>query len=638
VAAAEESKNESSINLRAGYHSYFLRIVFEGPGTIVSKGTVSRKDRDIIISFSDPAFKIEKNKLPLAYKRVKNEVILTPKERGRIKTFSLVNPSRLVIDVYKKTGDEKKQAASINKGIKESGKTKKVSSETKKQVQTAEINKDRIDAKDIKKKKTAKKIEKEKKTVTKEVSAKKDKKAVPPLKKEETKPEHKIEKAELASGRHRKYDFDDSFITAEYKEIWEVLKAGKSFGAIKMLSEHKPDNTESISIYHFLYGMAYSNLGKKLIAIDEFRLAYIYALDQNLKELSLYKRADLYRKAGLLYEARADYFVFIRDYEDSQYIRSAHLNLGKIFTELGNYDEAVDQYEKAGEMTEALFSRANALQRLGKVSEAREIYGKAMEADRKYIRNSPETYFLVGENMRMAGELEDAKDHLSEITDEPYKDRAVMSLGLIAMEESDAFNAIKRFKSLNDSKDRKIRVKALFNLHEAYIKAGRSGDAISALKKIRTGYPDSSLYKTTLMKLSGLYRKEGRLKDSVHLLKELVYGKEPPLEVFNELETLLLEASTKSRKSADEYELVELWKEVGQWMLDESREDFLLKITESLKHKGKPFLDLAIWLMENASGKARTRTAIYLADFFAGMGNPYVAAQYLGVSGSKRMI
>ncbi len=126
-------------------------------------------------------------------------------------------------------------------------------------------------------------------------------------------PKSEVKRERITSNVHRKYNFDDSFITGEYEDIWEVLKSGKSFGAIKMLSVHKPDSSGSIAIYHFLYGMAYSNLGKKLIAIDEFRLAYIYAADKNLKELSLFKRAGLHQKSGLHYEARADYSIFIRE-------------------------------------------------------------------------------------------------------------------------------------------------------------------------------------------------------------------------------------------------------------------------------------------------------------------------------------
>lgn len=692
VDAFAEDDNTTSIKLRAGYHKDYLRIVFEGPETAISEGTVSWREGDIVIDFGDAEFEIKKRRLPIEYERSENSVILTPSKRGRLRIFSMRNPSRLVIDVrhgvpVKEATEETEEVTkaeidvesdTYSYGDDEDTETDmKAESyaklELKKRLERKREATERVRAKrrmramehirvegdgavelsneeiEIQENISSETDSEERdaeveKTVKSEVSAGTEQTASEGKTGEEKKGEEKKELLKLTIPKSKdkkdrvtanirgKYNFDDSFITGEYEEIWEVLKSGKSFGAIKMLSLHKPDSSDSIAIYHFLYGMAYSNLGEKLIAIDEFRLAYIYAADKNLKEISLFKRAGLYKKSGLLYEARGDYSIFIRDYESSQFIKKAHLNLGKVLTELGSYNEAVEHYEMAGEVAEALFSRANALQRLGKVAEAREVYAKAIEADKRYIKNSPETYFLVGENMRMAGELEEAKEHLIEITDGPYKDRAAMSLGLIAMEQSDAFNAIKKFESLNESKDRKIRVKALFNLHEAYMKAGRSDDAISTLKKIRTVYPDSSLYKTTLLKLSGLYRKEGKLRDSVPLLKELVYGKEPPLEVFNELESLLLEASKKSKKSADEYELVELWKEVGQWMLDESREDFLLEMTENLKHEGKPFLDLAIWLMENASGNTRTRTAIYLADFFAGMGNPYVAGQYLGVA------
>ena len=67
-------------------------------------------------------------------------------------------------------------------------------------------------------------------------------------------------------------------------------------------------------------------------------------------------------------------------------------------------------------------------------------------------------------------------------------------------------------------------------------------------------------------------------------------------------------------------------------MLDGSREEFLLKITKSMKHEGKAFLDLCTWLMENASGNTRTIAALNLADYFAGINELNVSAKYLEVA------
>jgi hypothetical protein len=94
-----EDDNTTSIKLRAGYHRDYLRIVFEGPETAISEGTVSWREGDIVIDFDDAEFEIKKRRLPIEYERSENSVILTPSKRGRLRIFSMRNPSRLVIDV-----------------------------------------------------------------------------------------------------------------------------------------------------------------------------------------------------------------------------------------------------------------------------------------------------------------------------------------------------------------------------------------------------------------------------------------------------------------------------------------------------------------------------------------------------------
>ncbi len=99
MGAVAEDDNTTSIKLRAGYHKNYLRIVFEGPETIISEGEVSWRKGDIVIDFGDTEFEVKKRRLPIEYDRSENSVILTPSKRGRLRIFSMNNPSRLVIDV-----------------------------------------------------------------------------------------------------------------------------------------------------------------------------------------------------------------------------------------------------------------------------------------------------------------------------------------------------------------------------------------------------------------------------------------------------------------------------------------------------------------------------------------------------------
>jgi tetratricopeptide (TPR) repeat protein len=138
------------------------------------------------------------------------------------------------------------------------------------------------------------------------------------------------------------------------------------------------------------------------------------------------------------------------------------------------------------------------------------------------------------------------------------------------------------------------------------------------------------MYKDTLLVLSKLYKKQGKVKASVSLLKELVYGKHPPREAFGELEDIVLETQEKSSK--EDITLVPLWNEVGQWLIDETREDFLFKVAKRLRFEGKPFIDLCSWLVSNASQQGRGKAAIYLADYYSGIGNMKVSLHYISIA------
>ncbi len=102
-----------TLKLRTSRHPEFLRIVMEGPGTIISKGVVNQKNKDILLSFRDSRFVILGENASIQYKINKDSVLFSPGTFYGFKTFPLKNPDRIVIDVFlteKKPGDEKKSA------------------------------------------------------------------------------------------------------------------------------------------------------------------------------------------------------------------------------------------------------------------------------------------------------------------------------------------------------------------------------------------------------------------------------------------------------------------------------------------------------------------------------------------------
>jgi len=589
--AVPMNKDAASLEIRSSAHPKFTRIVFEGAKGIINKGRVSQEGKDISVKFSDADFSL-KHKAAHVHYRINNDTItVSLNHTGDMKVFTLKGPDRLVIDVFRKP-------AAVENAVKKNKVRKS------KNIRPVSIFSSEAEASVIRE------MEDNGKPLPKQ-----------PHRKDKTKT--------TAINKDDEY----GFIPEEYKEVWSTYREDNNpYKAISELSESKPSEVESLAVYHFINGEALSSIKRYFDAIEQLRLSYIYASDERLKEISLLKRADVYAKLGFVYEAKNNYAVFIKDYPSSKYLPKAHLGMANCLSEIGYFTESVKHYEKAGNTAEVMFNMANALQKLDKVDEARKAYANAMLVDKTYPDRSPETYYLMAENYRMSGKLSEARKILTTITTGPFRDSASLSLGLICMEEKNNEDAIKHFQTIAFTRNIKVKVKALFNLSLAYLKMGKLKESIATLEDVRKNYPDSSMYNEALLILSRLYRHEGRLKESMSLLKELVYGNKPPKEAFSELETILLQASKKAEPVAEgELRFTDLWREVGQWMLDESRGEFLLKMAKSLKPEGKPFVQLCAWLAENASGKVKVAAALDLADYYAGVEDLQLAEKYFTV-------
>ncbi len=81
----------------------------------------------------------------------------------------------------------------------------------------------------------------------------------------------------------------------------------------------------------------------------------------------------------------------------------------------------------------------------------------------------------------------------------------------------------------------------------------------------------------------------------------------------------------------------DIWKEVGQWLIDEKRETFLVEVSDKLRNNGMPFIELSSWLVRNASQEARAKAALNLADYYAGIGDLGLAKIYIAMAANKKI-
>lgn len=424
----------------------------------------------------------------------------------------------------------------------------------------------------------------------------------------------------------RAESFEEMIEVDSLKKAWGSLKTKRPLEALTLLSEYHHDtaDTESRAQYHFIYAKAMEATKKPFDAVEHLRLAYLYSEKSGMKELSLFERAETYLRMNCFHEAKSNYYIFIKNFPDSHYLEKVHLGLAKSLMGIGLFKDAAGQYEKAHNVPEALFGKANALHRLGNIKEANDVYTAAISQDSSYLKKSDETLCYLGENLRLMGRLTDARRYLTAVKDTSFKGKAEISLGLIAAEESKKVEAVNHFRSALLSRDRQVKSQALLNLAEAEIKAGRVNEARGHLEEIRYRYPYGREYERSLVTLSRLYRNEGKLSEALSLLKELVFKQSPPKEALDELEVILLEVKEK-----DTVQFMEHWKYVGQRLLDRSRMQFLLKIAEALENTGQPFLEITTWLSKHGSDSVKTKSLSVLAEFYADMGDISTAQKYL---------
>ncbi len=105
--ASIQNNEVNTIKIRAWNHVNYLRIVLEGADEVISTGKVSQNQGEIEVVFERSGINVEKRELPFSFTSEENLLKIALEKPGEIKTFSLKNPSRIVIDVY----DQKQKSA-----------------------------------------------------------------------------------------------------------------------------------------------------------------------------------------------------------------------------------------------------------------------------------------------------------------------------------------------------------------------------------------------------------------------------------------------------------------------------------------------------------------------------------------------
>jgi len=442
-------------------------------------------------------------------------------------------------------------------------------------------------------------------------------------------------------------EFDDQLKQPLLKQAWEELKIQKPDAAIRLLTAHTSD-LQSAAQYHFIFGKAFSALEKPLEALQHYRLAYLYFPKGELKEISLINKGESYLKLRNYYEASNDFAMFISLFPQSKHLVRAQAGFAAGLIGSGRLKEALQLLNKLDDNADVLYTRAGVMQRLGQVREAHDAYAAAVAKDPSYVSKqdrqthfvaaesaspytslSPvfdETLYYIGENYRLMSKPDEAEKYFAQISEAGFREKAAVSQGLMALADSKTDKAMTLFSSALGSSDRVVRRQSMLHLAEAEVKMGKSGEARARLQELMKNYPYTPECDQAILTLSQIYTKDGNHDEAMKILKELIFRRYPVKEAIDQVVAILRQVHEKKETE----KLAAIWKSAGPWLLDNSREKFLIEMAEALKGTGRPQLDILRWLAKNGSDDSRGRAMVALASFYADFGDTARAKEYFG--------
>jgi len=402
----------------------------------------------------------------------------------------------------------------------------------------------------------------------------------------------------------------------------ELLNNGRFSESIQILSLYRP-SAEELSSYHYILATAFKRLNRWQDYMDHLRLSYIYSRKEDQPGL-LIERAEAFMERGYYSEASLVFKIFLKNSHPDEEMKRAYIGLGESLYRLGLFEEAINRFRAGGDDPRALYGTAMALQAAGRTEEAAEAFTRAMLRDKDYLKRSEEAIYRLGENLIMLKKVEEARQYLRLIKDRRLRPKADLLIATASIQDKRYDEALRYLNNSLLNGDRDTKRKALMLMAEAYEARGMKKEAEERLLQIRYHYPYGKVYDKALIKLARLYREEKRSEEAIPILKELVFRRSPDRDALQEFEAIIMDASEK-----DQGRLLALWNSIGHWLLDPSRSERLIMVARALRGSGSPFIKLTSWLSKNGPSNIQSETGILLADFYADMGEPDRAEEFM---------
>jgi N-acetylmuramoyl-L-alanine amidase len=113
MAAFASAQKKTEVLLKFSRQEGLMRIVFEAEEPFITKAKVTASSPSIGVEFPGPFSITSQKNPPFNLEVSEKSIVVTPREKGEVRSFRLSSPARLVFDIQQKEARPEKQAAVI---------------------------------------------------------------------------------------------------------------------------------------------------------------------------------------------------------------------------------------------------------------------------------------------------------------------------------------------------------------------------------------------------------------------------------------------------------------------------------------------------------------------------------------------
>ncbi|MBF0464955.1 MAG: tetratricopeptide repeat protein [Nitrospirae bacterium] len=185
---------------------------------------------------------------------------------------------------------------------------------------------------------------------------------------------------------------------------------------------------------------------------------------------------------------------------------------------------------------------------------------------------------------------------------------------------------IASLKEMNLTEDDKAMLRKIyFKLVNTQVKSGVLNEAKETLDVIKSmNLTTDEKNELSLMNVN-MKLKGKKFKDAIDAIVEQLKSSPDSKELSDMLQNVLSEAMKGDKK-----EFLSLWDSYGSYLLNPSREKFIMDVKNALKGQGKSYENILLWQSKNGPEKEKYNALRELSDMSSKAGDKSAAVKYLG--------